>query len=220
MNTRPHRLRAVLGVTALCLSATALSASVTVAVRNSDGAPVNGAVVQVRTAQPRSSPPPSEVQIDQKDKEFIPHVTAVRIGTPVRFPNSDDIRHHVYSFSAAKTFEIPLYSGMPSRPVVFDRPGVVVLGCNIHDWMAAYVFVSDAPYFAVTGRNGAATFKDLPAGPYRVDVWHPLAKGAAVPAQHQVTLDAAGTTQLGFTMDQKPAWRPRQAASALRGGYR
>ena len=88
--------------------------------------------------------------VDQVDKEFTPKVNAILVGTSVIFPNHDNVRHQVYSFSPAKRFELPLYAGVPAQPVVFDTPGVVVLGCNIHDWMVGYVYVSESPYFAKT----------------------------------------------------------------------
>src|SRR5207302_1290602 len=99
------------------------------------------------------------------------YVTAVQVGTAVMFPNKDNIRHHVYSFSPAKKFELPLYAGIPAEPVVFDKEGIVTLGCNIHDWMVAYVAVLPTPYFQVTGREGRALFSDLRAGQYTVEVW-------------------------------------------------
>ena len=108
---------------------------------------------------------PARVQtiIDQRDKQFIPYVTALQVGTSVWFANTDKIRHHVYSFSPAKKFELPLYAGVPAEPVVFDRPGFVTLGCNIHDWMIAYVAVLTTPYFAVTHAEGRARLNKSPA---------------------------------------------------------
>ena len=93
-------------------------------------------------------------------------MTAVQVGTSILFPNKDNIRHHVYSLSSAKKFELPLYKGVPAEPVVFDKEGFVTLGCNIHDWMIAYVAVLGTPYFQVTGREGHALLKNLPPGQY------------------------------------------------------
>jgi hypothetical protein len=111
------------------------------------------------------------VSLDQVNKRFVPRVTVVRTGTTVTFPNSDRIRHQVYSFSHAKTFSLKLYAGSPSTPVIFDHPGLVVLGCNIHDFMVAFVGVVDSPYFAKTPDNGLVTL-DLPSGRYRLRAWH------------------------------------------------
>lgn len=146
------------------LSSAALADAVVYAV------PVNGKAVARQ---------PSAAIIDQVNKQFTPLVSVIQVGTPVSFPNKDNIRHQVYSFSPAKTFELKLYSGVPSQPVVFDKPGLVVMGCNIHDRMLAYVQVVDTPWFAKTGADGAARIEGLPAGDYQVHVWH---YGAVDPA--------------------------------------
>lgn len=119
-------------------------------------------------------PPPSHpaAVIDQVDKRFVPRVNVIRTGTAVSFPNSDNIRHQVYSFSKPHPFNLKLYAGSPRTDIVFDKPGLVVLGCNIHDSMVAFVAVVDTPYFTKTTASGAATI-DLPAGRYRLRVWHP-----------------------------------------------
>ena len=126
---------------------------------------------------------------------------AVRTGTSVSFPNSDDIRHQVYSFSPAKRFELRLYQGTPSEPVLFDKPGLVVLGCNIHDWMLGYIYVTDDPWFAVSDEHGRAAIADLPAGRYAVTLWHP--------GSPQLLPQAAGELQSlqqrSSTGDLKPA---------------
>ena len=95
-------------------------------------------------AGPLPEKPGREI-VDQINLEFVPHVKPVVVGSPVYFPNKDDVRHHVYSFSPAKRFELPLYSGTPAAPVVFDRPGIVAIGCNIHDWMLGYIYVAETP---------------------------------------------------------------------------
>lgn len=120
-----------------------------------------------------ATPPPSHESaiIDQIDKRFVPRVTVLRTGTVVSFPNSDRIRHQVYSFSPAKVFTLKLYAGVAGAPVTFDKPGLVVLGCNIHDFMVAFVAVVDSPYFAKLPASGTAVV-NLPAGRYRLRVWH------------------------------------------------
>ena len=145
------------------------------------------------------------MELDQKGREFVPHVLPVRVGTPVFFPNSDDIQHHVYSFSPPKRFEIKLYRGTPAEPVVFDQPGIVALGCNIHDWMLGYVYVTDAPYFTRTDASGHWTL-NLPAGDYELALWHPDADSpgnlpkarvhvpASAPLGHAIPLKARRQT--------------------------
>ncbi|MCU7554319.1 methylamine utilization protein [Alteromonas sp. ASW11-19] len=121
---------------------------------------------QADTAQAAPSEP---AIMDQVGKQFLPEVLVVPQGTEVLFPNSDNIRHHVYSFSEAKTFEIKLYSGKPTEPVSFDTPGVVILGCNIHDQMIGYIYVSDGNGVGKTDDNGELT---VPDNVEAVTVWH------------------------------------------------
>ena len=91
----------------------------------------------------------------QQGKQFLPGVLVVPVGTSVHFPNRDSVRHHVYSFSPAKKFELKLYTGTPANPVVFERAGVVTLGCNIHDRMVGWIVVVDTPYYAQAAEGAA-----------------------------------------------------------------
>jgi plastocyanin len=122
-----------------------------------------------------------KTEIEQKDKQFNPLVTVVQTGTSVNFPNHDKVRHHVYSFSPAKKFELKLYSGVPASPVLFDKPGTVVLGCNIHDSMLAFMYVVDTAYFAKTDSNGIAKLSNVPEGKYQLKIWHYALKKENVP---------------------------------------
>src|ERR1700719_211254 len=151
------------------------AAKVHVLVTDHKGKGVPDAVVLAIPADPRSAlhaRPPADA-VDQVDKQFVPYVKPIFVGSTVRFPNSDKIRHQVYSFSPAKKFELPLYAGADAQPVVFDKPGVVVLGCNIHDWMIGYIYVSESPYFEKTEKDGHATLTELPLRGYVVRLWHP-----------------------------------------------
>ena len=163
-------------VLAVCLlfaaTVPAGAATLSVTVHDADGVPLDQAVVVV-DAGAATDPPQTTAVIDQVNRMFVPHVSVVRAGTAVHFPNRDDIRHHLYSFSEAKTFELPLYKGTPAEPVVFDRTGIVTLACNIHDWMLGFVYVTDALSSAVTGEDGRADFELTGSAPYRVTVWHP-----------------------------------------------
>lgn len=111
--------------------------------------------------------------VSQKGLQFHPFVTVVPAGGEVAFPNLDPTKHHVYSFSPARTFELKLFAKDQSRTVRFDRAGVVALGCNIHDKMAAYIAVAASAWTAVTGADGTVRFADLPDGGGRLSVWHP-----------------------------------------------
>ena len=159
-----------------------LAAEVTVSARTASGAPAENAVIVFDAADATSSTSRDTATIDQIDKQFVPLVTVIRTGTAVTFPNRDQIRHQVYSFSAAKTFTLKLYAGSPKTAVLFDKPGLVVLGCNIHDKMLAFVAVVDSPYFVKVPASGTATL-NLPPGHYGLRVWHPqLAKPVATQA--------------------------------------
>ncbi len=151
----------------------AQAAVVQVEVQGSQGKPLADAVVFLESREARAALRPAQgVEIAQVAKQFQPQVTVVPVGSSVSFPNKDTVRHHVYSFSQAKTFEIKLYIGNPGNPVVFDRPGIVVLGCNIHDQMAAWVVVVETPYHARSVSNGKVQI-EVPPGSYRLRVWHP-----------------------------------------------
>jgi plastocyanin len=179
------------GAFTLCAQA----ATVDVAVTDRAGHPVSGAVVMLEPVSGRLPVAPmSGVQIAQVQRRFDPQVTVVTVGTPVTFPNLDTVRHHVYSFSPAKTFELKLYAGVPNAPVVFDKPGIAVLGCNIHDQMAAWVVVVDTPLHARSAATGQARIEGVPPGSYRLRVWHPrLAAGEPTPVPLSVGM--AGVDQ-------------------------
>ncbi len=204
----------------LCLSVLPVqAATLHASVQDAKDRPLKDAVVY---AIPKGGPQTrrgrgTRVTVDQKNKEFIPYVMAVNVGTAVDFPNYEQIRHQVYSFSPAKTFEIPLYKGKPAKPIVFNKPGVVTLGCNIHDWMSAYLFVSETPYFAVTGADGEVVIKGVPAGTYTVRVWHPAQADPPEESGRKVVLK--GKFSLSFSIKQKPVWRPWRAPSASPRGY-
>ncbi len=174
-----------------------------------DGKPVDDAVVYV---QPSGKPsavakPGTTAVMVQENKQFDKKVLPIQVGTTVEFPNRDPFRHHVYSFSPTKVFEIKLYAAGEVHKVLFDKEGVVVLGCNIHDNMLAYISVVGTPYFAKT-KEGAGAI-DLPPGDYTVHVWHPNQRSGMDAAQ-TVTVAATGANQAAFNIALKrgPQQRP------------
>lgn len=156
----------------LTLSLQLQAAELTVQVSDQADNPLSNAVVYLETDTKSTRNPSMEANVDQKNKQFWPFVSVIQVGTSVNFPNKDSVRHHVYSFSPAKVFELKLYSGVPSKPVVFDKAGTVVLGCNIHDTMLAYIHIVDTPYFGKTDLNGTVKLTDLPNGQHTLKVWH------------------------------------------------
>ncbi len=147
------------------------AAELTVDVIDMTGLPVENAVVYAEPDNPVAMPEASAT-IEQRGKQFNPLVSVIQTGSDITFPNFDSVRHHVYSFSPAKTFELKLYSGVPTSPVKFDKAGTVVLGCNIHDTMVAFIQVVDTPYFTKSNKLGKALLRDLPNGGYTLKVWH------------------------------------------------
>ncbi|HYI43044.1 MAG TPA: methylamine utilization protein, partial [Sphingomicrobium sp.] len=168
---------AVAGLGAPAAAATPLS----VRVVDSAGRPIRDAVVTVRPtgASARRPAAPGKFVVTQKDLEFRPFVTVVPQGALVSFPNLDPMKHHVYSFSAAKRFELKLFARDQSRSVRFDKPGVVALGCNIHDNMTAFIVVADSLWTAKTNAQGLAVFNSAPSVPVKVSVWHPYLRAPA-----------------------------------------
>jgi plastocyanin len=168
------------------------AAALNVSVTDAAGKPLADAVVMLEPASGKAPVKPlPDVEISQAKRQFNPRVTLITVGTKVAFPNFDTVRHHVYSFSQAKTFELKLYAGVPAAPIVFDKPGLAVLGCNIHDRMAAWVVVADTPFAARSGSDGLARVENLPAGAYQLVAWHPGLPGAAPMAPQPVTVGAA-----------------------------
>jgi plastocyanin len=175
MDTRSALLAAcVMACTVLSVPGTASATSaLSVTVTGADGKPVAGAVV---LAEPvAGAPRPAaglKANMDQRNLTFVPDVLVVQTGTAVDFPNSDQVRHQVYSFSSARTFQLALYAGRAHAPVTFDHAGLVTLGCNIHDSMVGYIWVTDSPWFGRTGANGVLQLRDMAPGEYRVRIWH------------------------------------------------
>jgi plastocyanin len=205
----------------VCLaSALHAAGTVQVVMKDDKGQPVPDAVASLTLLDappPPVTPPAEPVVILQENEEFSPYVTALVAGTRVAFPNHDKVQHHVYSLSKAKKFELPLYSGEAKELVVFDQPGVVALGCNIHDWMVAYVVVLATPYFDITGATGTVSLARLPAGRYRLEVWHPR---LAATVNREVVITASDDATQVISVTLKPDRRIRRAPDATGGGYK
>jgi len=199
-----------------CLSVTpAAAATLQAQMLDAAGKPLANAVVTLRGAAGAAHSVSTDV-MDQVDRQFVPNVLVVRTGEAVKFPNSDNIRHHVYSFSPAKRFELRLYQGTPSEPVVFDTPGVVVLGCNIHDWMVGYVYITDDPWFAVSDAQGQLSLENLPEGRYEATLWHPQNAKMLPVAGGELELGAKGLSQtFNFDVAASAAVAPEAPVSSF-----
>jgi plastocyanin len=188
---------AALAATAALSSGTAHAAALELLLLDSAGKPLPDAVLLLDpvVGNKMSLKPGALTEVSQAQRTFQPRVTVVAAGTPVTFPNFDTVRHHIYSISPTKTFEIKLYAGVPTEPVVFDKPGIAVLGCNIHDRMAAWIVVADTPWFALARADGRARIEALPAGAYRVRLWHPALNGPPVAWPELLQMAAADQRQ-------------------------
>jgi plastocyanin len=186
---------------------TAEAAALRVEVRQRDGKAFAGAIVTLyaeTAALP--APMPLRAVVDQVNLAFVPDLLVIPVGSTVEFPNSDAVSHQVYSFSAPRRFQLPLYRGKAHPPVSFDRPGLVALGCNIHDNMLAYLLVTDAPRFGRTDAGGTWVASDLPAGRYRAHAWHPRMNEADEWLEGAITLSEQDDAQLRLQL--KSALRP------------
>jgi plastocyanin len=214
---------------ALCLLAAVLlwaraagAVEVEIEVRDVRGNPVRDAVVTVvpqagTNVAPLPAPPPRTHTIDQKNETFIPYIEVFRPGDRVVFHNSDHTRHHVYSFAPARQFEFVLAPGDSSAPLQLDKPGFIAVGCNIHDHMITYLYVTDTPVVARSGADGRARI-DLPGGRFDVRVWHPQQRpGAADNVQSISAGDVAEPPRLAYTLQLLPD--PRVAPDRERASY-
>jgi plastocyanin len=216
----PAAIVAIVATIATILASTtaAVAGELSARITDAGNKPVADAVVLATSIDRRPALKPAREIVDQIDHQFVPYVKVIVVGSSVFFPNKDNVRHQVYSFSPAKKFELPLYAGTPSVPVDFDKPGVVVLGCNIHDWMIGYIYVADTPYFGKSGPDGMVSIDNLPAGDYQVRVWHPQLAAREDTTIRRVSI-GSGRTQESWQLELKPESRPRRAPIGGAHGY-
>lgn len=192
-----------------CLAGHGVAATLEVTVSGTGRAPLPDTVVYATPVQPVTVEGLDRVEVIQRNKEFHPFVSVIPVGTTGYFPNRDGIGHHVYSFSPARTFELPLSEKETTVPVVFDQAGIVTIGCNIHDWMVAYIYVVDTPYYAISGDDGKAIIRDLPEQEYTLHVWHPgMIQGPG--REQEITIGPDNNTPVKFTIETRPEyfWKP------------
>jgi plastocyanin len=201
----------------------AAGAALEIGVLDRDGRPVSDVVIVATLRQATdatSSGAPPHAIMDQIDRQFVPRILVVRAGTPVDFPNRDSVAHQVYSFSPAKRFQLSLYRGQVYPPLIFDQAGLVVLGCNIHDDMLGYIYVTPSPYFGKTGAAGMLHLDGLPSGAYEVTAWNPRFNEGTdeITRDVQLGVHAHPAVMLHLTKALSPELRPKPA-KASRNAY-
>ena len=204
---------------ALLTAAPAMAGSLSVHANLADHQPFAGAVATVRAETSHAPAAPISAILDQINLTFVPDIIVIPVGSTVEFPNSDSVSHQIYSFSPTKRFQLPLYHGKPYPPVHFDQAGVVTLGCNIHDRMVGYIFVTDAAYFGRTDARGNWSVSNVPRGTYHVSLWHPLLRdsGASLERDVSITGDESATTTVQLAQALRPA--PLQATARSKDEY-
>jgi plastocyanin len=218
MRRLPLLLAAALAISTVPSRLAAADGSLPVVVTAAKVGLLADAIVSLVPLDP-GSPPPAPVTggtIVQSDEQYTPFVSAVTVGSAVSFPNEDRIQHHLYSVSKAKRFEKPLYAPGSTESVVFDQPGVVALGCNIHDWMIAYLLVVGTPHYAKSGADGRAELTGVPPGRYRLEVWHPR---LAQPLTRELAVSPGVNPAANVELTLRPDRRIRRSQDGKAGGY-
>jgi plastocyanin len=219
-SSQSMRLKSLLCfLVAILISTNSVAGDLKISVITKKNQPLESVVVTLERLgdlQQSTLPKPLNIKIEQIDREFVPAVTVIPIGSLVSFPNQDDILHHVYSFSKAKTFDLPLYKGIPNEPITFDIAGVATLGCNIHDWMSAYVVIVDTPYYKKTNELGEAQLKNISAGEYELVLWHPRQKKSY---RETITIDDQLATKK-IELRLKPSFRSKRQNSNSNRRYK
>ncbi|HEY5103380.1 MAG TPA: methylamine utilization protein [Steroidobacteraceae bacterium] len=203
----------------LSVTAPVFGGAISVQASLADHKPFAGAVVTVQGAAAHAPSAPMSAIVDQINLAFVPDLIVIPVGSTVEFPNSDSVSHQIYSFSPTKRFQLPLYHGKPYPPVHFDQAGIVTLGCNIHDKMLGYIYVTDAAYFGRTDASGAWVANNVPRGAYHVSIWHPLLRESAASLERDVTVGAEDSTKVEMQLTQPLRPAPLQTNARSRNQY-
>lgn len=167
-------------------------------VKSSDGKLPEVVIFIEKIEGAKFNPPIKPVVLDQKDMTFIPHILPILVGSTVEFPNSDVIRHSVFSPSNLKKFDFGTYSSGTKKTLVFDKVGVIPLLCHVHPEMSAFIIVLETPYFSVSDQNGNYMIANLPAGKYKIKTWHEWAK----PKEQNITISDKQDLILNFNLEE------------------
>ncbi|MFK7862688.1 MAG: hypothetical protein AB8B95_00530 [Pseudohongiellaceae bacterium] len=217
-------LRAITLVSLFGSTQLGVAQSLSVLLQDDEGNPIDQAVVEILLPENLRSEfaQLADIKVDQLDKEFVPHVSTVVAGSRVSFPNSDDILHHVYSFSPLNTFNIPLYGKdqQAEYSQAFNDSGVIEIGCNIHDWMLAYVYVAETVLHGASDESGFVKLSNLPAGEFQLRVWHSRLDEEDVLSTRTIALNQGEITEMEITLELQRDRRVRRAPSSSRSRYR
>ena len=206
-------------IVSLLLPCSTFAAKLSITVKSTSGNLVKDAVITLTTDKKQKLKSKKTYVIDQINKTYVPHVKIIPVGSKISFPNKDNIRHHVYSFSDTLKFELPLYEGTPTNPITFNKQGIVVLGCNIHDWMRGYIFVSDTPYYGLSNSSGETSINNIPKGKYTLHIWHPRIKNQFLSKPIKINITKNNNITLEETITLKPSFKIRRAPKAKRRRY-
>lgn len=207
--TRPFKYKIISVLIVLCCFASQAK-NINIQVNDTEKNPLTNIVVYIESVnkvmldKTQLTDRPTAT-MDQVNRQFSPKILVVNKATKISFPNSDKIKHHVYSFSPAKTFEIKLYSDKQSTPLLFNQTGEVTLGCNIHDWMIGYVYVVDTPWFGKTDLQGNIEF-ELPQGKYNIKIWHPLLQDEDQDFTKKIDVNSDNKLTINLKEAMKPAY--------------
>ncbi|CAN7404020.1 methylamine utilization protein [Pseudomonas sp. LjRoot71] len=200
-------LKSALALLLVLLGTLAQAQNLEVVLLDNQGQPLSDAVLWIEPGPAQSQP--ATAVMDQQKRQFTPYVLPVQVGTTVSFPNSDPINHHVYSFSPAKRFELRLHQQKAAaQEMRFDQPGLVTLGCNIHDWMLGFILVLDTPWFAQTDAQGKARLNFDAAAGQTLQLWHPRIADPQETLNRAVPSDGTLTWQLTGALKRDP--RPKE----------
>jgi plastocyanin len=215
------RINARIACLLLCVFSTvpAMAGTISVQVNLADRGPFAGAVVTLRGETGHAPAAPVSAILDQINLTFVPDIVIIPVGSTVEFPNTDSVSHQIYSFSPAKRFQLPLYRGKPYPPVHFDEAGVVTLGCNIHDKMVGYIYVTDAAYFGRTDARGTWSVTNVPRGTYHVGVWHPLLRESVASLEREVSITGNESAEVTVQLTQSLRPAPLQATARSKDLY-
>jgi plastocyanin len=217
-----QRINTVLAALALVAGAAvrpAQAGTISVQALLADHKAFSGAVITLQGAAAHTAAAPQSAIVDQVNLAFVPDIIVIPAGSTVEFPNSDSVSHQIYSFSSTKRFQLPLYHGKPYPPVHFDEAGVVTLGCNIHDKMVGYIFVTDAAYFGRTDASGTWSASNVPRGTYHLSLWHPLLRETSASLERDVTVGGEDATKVEVQLAQPLRPAPLQSNSRSRNQY-